>query len=80
MKDTTIYAIAARVKNLARDSDAHLTPLGESLCNLYVHVLKEFYEFAETLPEYSQKELGELIESKEGFCRDVIKLNKKKKI
>ena len=74
-----IYAIAARIKNLARDYDANLTPLGEQLCNLYTHVIKDFYEFAETLPEPHKTKLMELIESKEGFCRDVIELNRKKK-
>lgn len=74
-----IYAIAARVKNLARSYDASLTPVGESLCNLYIHVLKEFYEYAETLPEPYRTKLTELIQSKEGFCRDVVELNRKKK-
>ncbi|HXN74912.1 MAG TPA: hypothetical protein VN855_00285, partial [Candidatus Acidoferrum sp.] len=39
---TDIYKIAARVKNLARSNDATLTQVGESLCNVYVHVLKSF--------------------------------------
>ena len=76
---TDIYSIAARVKNLARDYDASLSPIGEKLCNLYIHVLKDLYEFAETIPEPHQMKLVELIESKEGFCRDVINLNRKKK-
>lgn len=46
-----LYSLAARVKNLARGDDASLTPIGEKLCNLYIHVLMDFYEFAETLPE-----------------------------
>ena len=77
--NTDIYAIAARVKNLARDYDARLTPIGESMCNLYVHILKDFYDFADTLPEPHYQNMMKLIESKEGFCRDVIELNRKKK-
>jgi hypothetical protein len=72
-----LYAIAARVKNLARDWDAHLTPMGESLCNLYVLVLKDFYDFAEGLPEPHKRALIELIESKENFPRRIIELGKK---
>src|SRR5579871_6058593 len=75
---TDTYAIAARVKNLARSSDASLTPMGESLCNIYVHILKSFYDCAETLPEPYKKTLIDLVKSKEGMCRDVIKLNRKK--
>ena len=74
-----IYSLAARVKNLAREDDASLTPIGTSMCNLYVHVLMDFYKFAETLSEPYKTNLSELIESKEGFCRDVIELNRKKK-
>lgn len=76
---TDIYAIAARVKNLARQNDANLTPLGDALCNLYVHIINDFYEFSETLPEPHKSKLAELIRTREGFCRDVISLNKKKK-
>ena len=74
-----IYSVAARVKNLARSYDASLTPIGEGLCNMYVHVLMDFYKYAEKLPEPSKSELMELIESKEGFCRDVIELNRNTK-
>lgn len=76
---TDIYSLAARVKNLARSDDASLTPIGESLCNLYIHVINDLYKYAETLPEPHKSSLKELIESKEGFCRDVIELNKKRK-
>lgn len=74
-----LYSLAARVKNLAREDDASLTPIGESLCNLYIHILMDFYKYAETLPEPHKTKLSELIESKEGFCRDVIELNRKAK-
>jgi hypothetical protein len=74
-----LYSLAARVKNLARGGDASLTTIGTSLCNLYIHVLMDFYKFAGTLPETNRNKLKELIQSKEGFCRDVIELNRKKK-
>jgi hypothetical protein len=72
-----IYRIAARVKNLARMEDASLTPMGESLCNLYILTLKDIYNFAETLIEPNKTVLIELLRSKENFPRSVIELNKK---
>lgn len=49
---TDIYKIAARVKNLARvDGQAALMPAGEMLCNQYTHVLKSFYDFANTIAD-----------------------------
>jgi hypothetical protein len=73
-----LYSLAARVKNLARGEDASLTPMGEKLCNLYIHVLMDLYKYAEGLPEPHKISLMTLVESKEGFCRDVIELNKKR--
>lgn len=65
---TDIYKIAARVKNLARGGDATLTPVGESLCNVYVHVLKAFYDFADILDDKDTKiKLHELIRKQEGM-------------
>jgi len=78
MISTDLYAIAARVKNLARMNDASLSPIGDALCNLHIHMLKQFYDLAETFPEPHRTKMFELIESKEGFCRDVINLNKKR--
>lgn len=46
-----IYKVAARVKNLARSSGVNLTPVGEMLANSFVHVLKDLYDFAETIPD-----------------------------
>jgi hypothetical protein len=74
-----LYSLAARVKNLAREDDASLTPIGESLCNLYIHVLMDFYKYADTLPEPHKEKLVTLIESKEDFCKNVIELNRKRK-
>lgn len=67
-----LYSLAARVKNLTCEDDASLTPIGDSLCNLYVHVLMDFYKYAETLSEPHKTNLSEFIKSKEGFCRDVM--------
>jgi hypothetical protein len=75
-----LYSLAARVKNLARGDDVSLTPLGEQLCNLYIHVLMDLYNFAEKYDHHPHmEEMIKLIESKEGFCRDVMELNRKKR-
>jgi len=71
--------IAARVKNLARSHDAHLTPMGDVLCNLFSFVLMDLYSFAETLPESHKTNLLELIKSKEDFPRNIIELGNKVK-
>ena len=73
---TDIYAVAARVKNLARTAGKepnNLTPVGEAMCNLYVHVLRIFYEYAETLPETLKNELNWVISTQEDFPAKVIK-------
>jgi hypothetical protein len=63
-----IYKVAARVKNLARGSKATLTPVGESLCNVFVHVLKTFYDFAETIQDKDVRaKLIELVRTQEAM-------------
>lgn len=71
-----IYKISARVKNLARAGGASLTPVGDMLCNTYIHVLKAFYDFAEKLPESHRQELIDLVRSKEGMPADMIAATK----
>lgn len=48
---TDLYKIKARVANLARETGGQLTAQGEMLCNSYVHVMKSFYDFAETVQD-----------------------------
>lgn len=67
-----IYRIAARVKNLARGGGGSLTPVGEMMCNSFVHVLKALYDFAETIPEPHKTNLIELVRNKEGMPADLI--------
>lgn len=50
-----IYKIKARVANLARGSGASLTPVGEMMVNTFVHVLKDLYDFIETIPDKNMK-------------------------
>lgn len=46
-----IYKIKARVANLARGGGGVLTPVGEMLCNSFVHVLKDMYDFFDTIQD-----------------------------
>lgn len=48
-----IYKVKARVANLARGANASLTNTGEMMVNLFVHVVKDLYDFAETIPDPS---------------------------
>lgn len=50
-----IYKVSARVKNLARSGNANLTPVGDMLCNTFTHVLKAYYDFAESLQDKEVK-------------------------
>lgn len=70
----TIYQVADRIKNRAREKGAALLPNGEALCNLYTHVLMSFYEYADKLPEPYKTELETLIKSKENLPLQVISL------
>lgn len=51
-----IYKIKARVANLAVGiSGGHLTPVGVMMVNSFVHVVKDLYAFADTIPDRSLK-------------------------
>jgi hypothetical protein len=68
-----IYKIKARVANLARGGNMNLTPVGEILCNSYVHVLKALYDFAEKLDDKNVKiQLIQLIRNNEGMPGNII--------
>jgi hypothetical protein len=68
-----IYKIAARVKNLARGGSLNLTPAGEALCNTFVHVAKELYDFAEKIEDKDLKiKLTELIRKHENMPATLI--------
>jgi len=71
-----IYKIAARIKNEARGKhgEATLTTVGVSLCNMFTHMLKSFYDFAETIPDKEVKiRLIELIRRQEKVPGDFIR-------
>jgi len=72
-----LLSINSRVKNIASDWDAHLTPMGTALCNAYSIVLKDLYDFADNLPETHRQELIDLLQSKENFPRYIIEVGKK---
>lgn len=68
-----IYKIKARVANLAREGGAALTPVGEMLCNTFVHVAKDMYDFAESIDDPNVKiGLIELIRKHENMPANLI--------
>lgn len=70
---TDIYRIAARVKNSVRGTGGGLTPQAEMLCNTYVHVLKSFYDFSETIKDENiKKALIDLIRKNEDMPANVV--------
>ena len=51
-----IYRVSARIKNLARDAiKANLTAQGDMVVNSFTHVVKAFYDFAETVADKETK-------------------------
>jgi hypothetical protein len=72
-ESSDIYKIKARVVNAV---GANLTPVGEILCNSYTHVMKAFYNFAESLNDIDKERLKELIRSQEGMPANVISASK----
>ncbi len=50
-----IYKIKARIANLARGPGMSLTPVGEILCNSFVHMLKSLYDFADKIEDKATK-------------------------
>lgn len=68
-----IYKVAARVKNLARDGKLSLTPAGEAMCNIFVHMLLELYKFASSVEDKETKvKLNSLIRKQETVPANVI--------
>ncbi len=68
-----IYKIKARVANLARSGGGSLTAVGEMLCNSFVHVAKDLYEFADTISDKSLRiQLIERIRKHEGMPAQLI--------
>lgn len=68
-----IYKVKARVANLARGAGASLTPVGEMMVNSFVHVVKDLYDFAETIPDKSLRiAIIERIRKHEGMPGNLI--------
>lgn len=68
-----IYKISARIKNLARGDAGHsLGPQQESLCNSFCHVVKAFYDFADTLPKELKQRLVLLTRQQESVPATII--------
>lgn len=69
-----IYKIKGRVQNLAVGiSGGNLTPVGEMMVNTFVHVIKDLYDFAETLPDKNTRVmLTERIRKHEGMPGNLI--------
>jgi hypothetical protein len=75
-ESSDIYRISARVKNHVSFTGGSLTPVGEILCNSFIHVMKAFYDFADTLSDIDRERLRELIRKQEGMPANVIAASK----
>lgn len=78
VESSDIYRISARVMNQARSGGGSLTPVGQQLCNLYVHVMKSLYEFGDSLDENKKEELKALLRKHESFPGQLLSLTRRK--
>lgn len=69
-----IYKIKARIKNLAVGAvNGNLTPQGEMIVNTFVHSIKAFYDFAQTIQDKEAKiKLTDLIKTQEQMPANLI--------
>jgi len=75
MPKNDIYNISGRVKNHIAKKDIALSPVGNILVNSYTLVLKDIYDWAETIPEFYRDQLNKILMSKEEMPAYVIKLS-----
>jgi hypothetical protein len=68
-----IYAISGRVKNIIAKEDIPLSPVGTILVNYFSLMLKDLYDFAETLDETDKSNLKCLLKQKESVPLSIIR-------
>lgn len=74
-----IYQISARIKNAVAFADHALSPQGNALCNMFSHVIKELYDFSETIvDEEIASKLNQIIKKQEEFPAKLLDLFKPK--
>ena len=75
--DNNIYQISGRIKNHAAAKDHAFSPQGVALCNMFTHVVKELYDFAETLEDKeAASKLRDVIRRQETFPANLLDLFK----
>lgn len=75
--DNNIYQISARIKNAAAINDHAFSPQGVALCNMFTHVVKELYDFADTLEDQEvASKLRRVIQKQETFPARLLDLFK----
>lgn len=72
--NNSIYKVAARVKNAATAAaKGNLTSQGVILCNMFTHLFKNLYDFAETIPDKETKiKLIEVVRKSEDIPANLI--------
>lgn len=72
-----IYQISARIKNAAAVNDHAFSAQGVALCNMFTHVVKELYDFADTIEDKEvASKLRRVIERQETFPARLLDLFK----
>lgn len=71
-----IYRIKARVQNFVAQDGGMLTPVGQILCNTFVHMARDLYNCAETLPEPYRTQIADIVRKHESMPANVIAASK----
>lgn len=70
-----IYEISARIKNIIAREDMTLSPAGKILVNYFSLMMKDLYDFSDTLPEPYNQYLKYDLSQKESVPMTIIKVS-----
>lgn len=76
LESTDIYKISARIRNHV-SALLSLTPIGIIFCNEFTHVMKELYDFGDSLEKSKKNELRTILKRAEKMPSKVIELANK---
>lgn len=74
MDKNDVYAISGRIKNIIAREDVALSPVGTVLVNYFTLVLKDLYDFADTLEDSKKEALFRLLRAKEDTPLHIIQV------
>ena len=74
MQNNDIYAISGRVKNHIANADIAISQVGNVLVNYFTLMIKELYDFSDTLPQPNKDAMVKILTSNEKVPMNIIKV------